>query len=127
MHSLDDVVAAAEEAGALVARVVVDQAAQGRFRTGPALTAVKGPPDKLGQSTTTWQAGESYPCASYPAGKRVLEVAQLKGVRVSREVYLERLNLDPQKNRVRVDGVEYVITLVNDWEHDFSLLGVVSV
>ena len=57
----------------------------------------------------------------------MLEVAQLKGVRVSREVYLERLNLDPQKNRVRVDGVEYVITLVSDWEHDFSLLGVVSV
>lgn len=100
-----------------------------RFLTATAtiLTAVKGPPDKLGQSTTTWQAGELLPCASYPAGKRVLEVAQLKGVKVSREIYLERVNLDPQKNRVRVDGVDYQITLVNDWEHDFTVLGVSSV
>lgn len=91
------------------------------------LVQVKGPPDRLGQSTLVWVAdGPPVPCAHFPAGKQVLSIAQLKGVKVSREVHLERPGLNPQTNRLRVDGTDYAITLVNDWD-SFTVLGVTSV
>lgn len=91
------------------------------------LKAVKSPPDRLGQSTVTWQPdGTPLQCGDFPAGTRILEQAQLKGVKVSREVYLERPGLNLQTNRVRVDGVEYAIALVHEWD-GFTVLGVNSV
>ncbi|MFC4426207.1 hypothetical protein [Deinococcus navajonensis] len=90
---------------------------------------MKGPPDQLGQSTTSWIAlteNDTMPCAHFPAGAKVIELAQLRGVKVAREVYLERAGLNPQSNRLEVDGLTYQITLVNDWD-GFTVAGVVSV
>lgn len=93
--------------------------------TAQVLQQVKTPAG-LGQYTTTWQAsGEVVKCAHFPAGTRILEQAQLKGVKVAREVYLERADLNPQTNRIELDGVPYQITLVADWD-GFTVLGVTT-
>lgn len=95
--------------------------------TAQVLVEVKdGPPDRLGHGTSNWvPQGEPFPCAHFPAGAKVVEQAQLRGVRVAREVYLERTGLNPQTNRLRLDGTDYTITLVNDWQ-GFTQLGVTT-
>ncbi len=91
------------------------------------LAQVKGPADGLGQSVTTWQVtGEPIRAAQFPAGERTLRLAQLRAVKVNREVYLQgSINLSPQTHRLRLDGADYVITLVNEWD-GFTVCGVVS-
>lgn len=92
------------------------------------LDKTAGPVDDLGQS-----AGEVWlprpdvlPCAHFPAGERVQRQAELKGVRVSRELYVPSVNLNPQTTRVRVDGSEYAVTLSNEWD-GFTVAGLVGV
>ncbi|GGK91403.1 hypothetical protein [Deinococcus radiotolerans] len=89
------------------------------------LTHVESPPDALGQTTKAWTAGQTLPCAHFPAGERVTRQAQLAGVSVAREVYLPRINLNPQTNRLVIDGTMYALTLVNEWD-GFTVAGVVS-
>lgn len=89
------------------------------------LERVAGAPGALGSVTYTWQPQGTLPCAHFPAGTKVTQIAQLRGVKVSREVYLERTALNPQTHRVALDGVPYQITLVSDWD-GFTVLGVVT-
>lgn len=92
------------------------------------LSQVAGPADELGQGEgpPTWaDDGPAVPCAHFPAGTKLTTQAQLKGVRVAREVYLGRAGLNPQTHRLRLDGVVYEITLVNDWP-GYTVLGVTT-
>lgn len=97
--------------------------------TSTAQVLAQGPSggDRLGQGPGAWAPqGDPLPCAHFPAGTRIVTQAQLRGVKVAREVYLERTGLSPQANRLRLDGTEYVITLVNDWPGGFAQVGVVT-
>lgn len=95
--------------------------------TATVLTQAKGAEDRLGQAATTWTAGESVPAAHFPAGERVVAQAQLRGVKVAREAYLQgSIDLNPQTHRLRLDGQDYAITLVNEWP-GFTVAGLVSV
>lgn len=91
------------------------------------LIHVKGPADGLGQSVTMWQAtGAPIRAAQFPAGERLLTLAQLRAVKVNREVYLQgSIDLNPQTHRLRLDGTDYAITLVNEWD-GFTVCGVVG-
>ena len=81
------------------------------------LAQVKGPPDRLGQRPTTWQPqGGPLPCAAFPASERALRRAQLIGVKVSKEVYMNGINLSPTGHRLVVDGTAYTITDVQEWD-----------
>lgn len=96
--------------------------------TAQVLTLGPGPADELGQGEgpPTWaDDGPPVPCAHFPAGAKIVTQAQLRGVRVAREVYLGRAGLNPQANRLRLDGVVYEITLVNDWP-GYTVLGVTT-
>ncbi|EYB67411.1 hypothetical protein DEIPH_ctg041orf0007 [Deinococcus phoenicis] len=91
------------------------------------LAQVKGPPDRLGQSVTTWQPqGQPVPCAAFPASERTLRRAGLLGVKVSKEVYLNGIDLNPARHRLVVDGVTYTVTDVQEWD-GYTLAMVVSV
>ncbi|GGN32277.1 hypothetical protein [Deinococcus daejeonensis] len=96
--------------------------------TATVLSGVKTGPDRLGQYTTTWEAtGQPIPAAHFPAGERITTQAQLKGVKVAREAYLQgSIDLNPQTHRLRLDGQDYAITLVNEWP-GFTVAGLVSV
>ncbi|TDE85299.1 hypothetical protein [Deinococcus sp. S9] len=87
---------------------------------------VKSPPDRLGQSVTTWQPqGEPVPCAAFPASEKALRRAQLIGVKVSKEVYMNGIDLSPTHNRLQIDGTMYAITDVQEWD-GFTVALVVS-
>lgn len=58
---------------------------------------------------------EGLPCVSFPASEKTLRRAELIGVQVSREVYLNQIDLSPAQ-RLRVDGVVYAITDVQEWD-----------
>lgn len=91
------------------------------------LVQVKGPPDRLGQRPTTWQPqGGPLPCAAFPASEVALRRAQLIGVQVSKEVYMDGINLNPAQHRLVVDGVTYAITDVQEWD-GFTVAMVASV
>ncbi|MHA0041511.1 hypothetical protein [Deinococcus sp. PEB2-63] len=94
--------------------------------TAQVLSEQPGPPDALGQSTRSWQpTGAPVPAAHFPAGERITRQAQLRGVTVAREAYLQgSVNLNPQANRLLIDGVTYRITLVNEWD-GFTVAGLV--
>lgn len=93
--------------------------------TAQVLTATRTPAG-LGQTTTTWTAGESVPAAHFPAGEKVIREAQLRAVKVSREAYLQgSVNLSPTDHRLTLDGVTYQITLVQEWD-GFTVVGLVS-
>lgn len=93
--------------------------------TAQVLTATRTPAG-LGQTTTTWTAGESVPAAHYPAGEKVLRAAQLLKVQVSREAYLQgSIDLSPLDHRLILDGVTYQITLVDEYK-GFTVVGLVT-
>lgn len=98
--------------------------------TATVLTAVKTGPDRLGQYTTSWIAlteNDTVPAAHFPAGEKIIRAAQLRTVKVSREAYLDgSIDLNPQTHRLRLDGQDYAITLVNEWP-GFTVAGLVSV
>lgn len=90
------------------------------------LAQVKGPPDRLGQSVTTWQPqGQLLACAVFPASEKTLRRAGLLGVKVSKEVFLPQIDLSPARHRLAVDGVTYAITDVQEWP-GYTLAMVVS-
>lgn len=88
------------------------------------LSEQAGPPDALGQSVKSWQpVGGPHPCASFPAGTRIVQQAQLRGVQVTREAYLpSEAQLSPITNRLSIDGRQYEITLVSVWD-GFTVAG----
>ena len=95
--------------------------------TALVLSEQAGPQDALGQSVRGWQpAGPPIPAAHFPAGERITRQAQLRGVTVAREVYLQgSVNLNPQANRLLIAGITYRITLVNEWD-GFTVAGLVT-
>lgn len=96
--------------------------------TATVLSGVKTGPDRLGQFATTWEAtGQPIPAAHFPAGEKIIRAAQLRTVKVSREAYLDgSIDLNPETHRLHLDGQDYRITLVDEWD-GFTVCGLVSV
>lgn len=81
------------------------------------LDRVEGTLNGLNERTgETWQPRPGVPCASYPVSEKNLEQAGLLGIAVTREVYLSGVNLDTQKNRLRIDGTDYSVEDSREWD-----------
>lgn len=95
--------------------------------TAQVLVQVNGAPDGLGQFKKVWAAqGTPVQAAHYPAGEKIIRLAQLRAVSVAREAYLSgSVNLNPQTNRLALDGLMYVITLVSEW-NGFTVAGLAA-
>lgn len=96
------------------------------------LDAQYGPPDSLGQRKLLgWvERPGALPCGDFPAGEKLAREAQLKGVKVAREVFVESPALSVKDQRLRVTNggrtTDYQITLVNEYTGEFTHLGVTT-
>lgn len=94
--------------------------------TAQVLAQVESAPDALGQTRKTWQAVAQARASHFPAGEKITRAAGLRGVTVAREAYLDgSVNLNPQTNRLLLDGQVYTITLVNEWD-GFTVAGLAA-
>ncbi len=95
--------------------------------TAQVLSEQAGAADGLGQAVKVWAPqGGAVPAAHFPAGSRIIRLAQLRQVEVTREAYLQgSVTLSPQADRLLIDGVTYRITLVNEWD-GFTVAGLVT-
>lgn len=95
--------------------------------TAQVLTQQAGAADALGQAVKVWAPqGAPISAAHFPAGERITRQAQLRGVTVAREAYLQgSVNLNPQTNRLLIDGQVYTITLVSEWP-GFTVAGLAA-
>lgn len=81
------------------------------------LDQVKGTPGtRLGQASSTWQPGEYVPCRVFPVSSQGVRRAQLLELQATHEIYLEQVDLDPLKSRLSIDGREYVLRDVREWD-----------
>lgn len=72
---------------------------------------------RLGEARETWtDVGGPRACASFPATEKALRVAGLLGVQVTREVYLDGVNLSPTGSRLVVNGVACHVRSVQEWD-----------
>ena len=95
--------------------------------TAQVLALEDGARDALGQAVKVWAPqGGAVPAAHFPAGEKIIRLAQLRAVSVAREAYLQgSVDLNPQTNRLLIDGTTYRITLVNEW-NGFTVAGLVT-
>lgn len=90
------------------------------------LAELPGDPDRLGHRVKSWQPqGQPVPCAAFPASEKTLRRAGLLGVQVSKEVYMEGIDLSPTGHRLVIGGQTFEITDVQEWD-GFTVASVVS-
>lgn len=86
------------------------------------LTVTRAQGGRLREDRETWgEPGEPRPCASFPASERAVRRAGLLGVTVTREVYLQAVNLSPAEHRLDVDGTEFHVRDVQEFG-DFTVV-----
>lgn len=96
------------------------------------LDAQYSPPDALGQRKLLgWvERPGTHPCGDFPTGEKLAREAQLKGVKVAREVFVEAMGLSVKDTRLRVTNGDttrdYTITLVNEYTGNYTHLGVTT-
>jgi hypothetical protein len=85
--------------------------------TATLYAATDTPGGRLGEMQTSYApVGGPVPCANYPAGEKAIRRAGLLGVTVSREIYLNQIDLDPQIHRLEVSGIQYHVRDVSEWD-----------